>query len=300
MELNKKRHLNETSPDKQTVNTPKRNQHGLIRPSILGSITNTSSMASSLDQSFWNTFEEKLNSALENKLKSVAKKEDLITIKNDVTELRNENTALKAELGTVQKRLEQFDKNYKRANIVVRGLVSSNNSAAVTEFTDVCLKILHQTVCVCDAFRLPSGDFVFKLPSAFDVANLMSARKALKGSEIFFNRDLTADEKNKKYNLRMLAKKIPSCDTVKVRAGDFALFVNDKKFIWSNDTIVTSTKEDADMINNILNTCDVDYRCQVVSSRVTNTKAPKVVNSRVTNKKAQNSQQQTISTEIVN
>lgn len=64
----------------------------------------------------------KLCDVLDDKLKDVAKKEDLAAIKQEVEKFKVENCKLKEDIVKLTNRLELVDKKSRSTNIVVSGL----------------------------------------------------------------------------------------------------------------------------------------------------------------------------------
>ncbi|XP_059218299.1 uncharacterized protein LOC131997633 [Stomoxys calcitrans] len=101
--MSSKRTLLSTSPDHKE-HTPKK-----YAPSL------NMSVSSQQDVFTWS----KLCEVLDDKLKGVAKKEDLTDIKHEIEELKHENSKLKEDIKKLTNRLELVDQKSRTTNIMV-------------------------------------------------------------------------------------------------------------------------------------------------------------------------------------
>lgn len=258
LESTKKRLLQQTSPESYTANSPKKSFTG--ENCSLGALANSSNMA---DVFSWTVFDQKLNSALDAKLQDVAKKEDLASLQAKMQELSSENAQLKETVQRLQNRLEQVDRSSRRGRLLIRGLYSKEVKSAIDEFVKLCSNNLKLTVGVTDIMKLPAGNgFVVALESSYQYYAVLSARKLLKGSTIYIEKDFTLEERDKRYNLRQASKKLlPVEKEVKVRLGDFVLYVNDKPFSWMGGKMMASNVADAQFLKQLFVKCH--YNCEV-------------------------------------
>lgn len=264
-----KRNLLQTSPDIFIVSTPKK-QHKMncnkvvnTGVSVAASNNNTTPSTTNGDCFSWAVFDSKLNAALDNKLENVVKKEDLSPITADIQLLREENIRLQKELEMMKNRLEQVDKTGRRNNIVVSGLASKFVPQALEEFKKLCELKLKVSVNVVEVRRIASGkSFLLTLNSIMEVNAILSSRRLLIGSNIFIDRDYTFDERNKRYLLRQLGKTVKNADkNMKIRYGDYSIFINDKPYTYDGDKIIAANKSDAEMLKNVL--AKVGFVCTI-------------------------------------
>lgn len=224
-------------------------------------------LVSDMSDSFsWAMFDAKLNTALDIKLQDVAKKSDLQSICVEIQQLREENAHLKEDLKLMKSRLEHVEQYSKRSNIVVTGLNANLVKPAIVEFEQLNSTILKTSINVTDVRRLPTGNgFVFSLNSALEADAVIAARAKLKGSSIFIQKDSTAEERHKMYNLRQLGKNIRKIDgSLKIRHGHSRIYINDKMFTWANGNAITSKAADADFLRRLV--AKANYNCNVIVS----------------------------------
>ncbi|XP_059216628.1 uncharacterized protein LOC131998105 [Stomoxys calcitrans] len=169
----------------------------------------------------------KLGDVLDDKLKDVAKKEDLTAIKYEVEELKQENCKLREDIKKLTNRLETLDRKSRTTNIVVSGLRSRTTFTAKKEFLDICNNKLNIVVNISYARMLSSGkSFVFTLDTNSQVQNILNTKEKLHGQFIYIQKDYTAVEQSTRYNLRQVGKIVSQHKKdVKVRLGEFCLFL---------------------------------------------------------------------------
>lgn len=214
----------------------------------------------------WAVFDEKLDSHLDKvfdaKLQGVARTEDLLGMQLELQQLRSENVQLREEMDSLRKRIEQIDRNSRRGRLVVRGLSCKEAKPAANEFIKLCSTVLKLDVGVAEVNMLsPGKGFLVLLDSVGQFHAVLAARKLLKGSRVFIEKDYTVEERDKRYHLRSLSKKISEDKAVKVRLGDFSLFVNDKPYYWTNGAVMASNEDDALFLREILSR--IGYDCVV-------------------------------------
>lgn len=200
---------------------------------------------------------DRLSQLMDVKLVDVARKSDLLEVNTQIEELREENRQLKDDIKKLSSRLELIDRKSRAASIVVGGLNSNNIHTAKAEFIDICLKLLEVHVNVLSVRILSKKmNFLFNLESTVQVNNIMAAKGKLQGVPVYIQKDYTEEEQSTRYNLRMISKSISKKDaTIKVRLGEFCIFVENKKYTWSKGNVVAYCSNDADFLLNILEKC---------------------------------------------
>lgn len=248
-----KRTLNLTSPE----NTDQKN----CKKRLYCQNMSSADTSNTQDVFSWN----KLCSLLDDKLKDVARKSDLVDLKAEMEEIKKENLQLKNDLKKLSSRLEFVDRNARSTNIIVSGLSCNNVNAVKAEFLNLCTKVLKVNTNVMSTRMLASGKSVcFTLESRMQAANVISAKKELKGQAIYLQKDYTAVEQNVRYNMRQISKKISkSCTNIKVRLGEFCIYINNKKYTWSNGKVIANTNSDAEFLNSLLAKCNYPMEIHV-------------------------------------
>jgi len=196
----------------------------------------------------------KLSSVLDTKLKDVARKSDIEVLQVEVDRLRSENETLKQEVLSLSSRLEFVDQRSRRTNVMVGGIKSSSVQEAKLEFIELCSKALTTQVEVIEIRKLPAkNSYVVTLSNAAQAASVLTNKKRLKGTSIYIQKDYTKIEQSTRYHLRQIRKVIVTADKkAKVKFGEFCIYVNDCKFTWSDNHLVSTDVKDAEMLNSIL------------------------------------------------
>ncbi|XP_065368766.1 uncharacterized protein LOC135961198 [Calliphora vicina] len=168
---------------------------------------------------------DKLRGLLDEKLKDVTKKSDLVEIKSTIEELREENKKLKNDVKKLTSRLEFIDRKSRSSNVVVSGLNAVNVNAARAEFMNLCTTVLNVNTNVMSTRIISSGrSFLFCLETSMQVYNVIAAKHKLKGQTIYIKKDYTEEEQNVRFNLRQISKKINNSNkTIKVRMREFCI-----------------------------------------------------------------------------
>lgn len=111
------------------------------------------------------------------------------------------------------------------------------------------------------------------------VNNVTAAKNKLKGNTIYIQKDYTEEEQNARYNLRQISKCISGKNSnVKVRLGEFCIFVNNNRYTWSSGKIIANSNSDAEYLRNLLTECS--YTADVcVNGRQRNNAANAVINA---------------------
>lgn len=288
-----KRNLQQTSPDIFDDNTPKKhsahtkmahNTEKTDYTSVLANVTMaggndiarptpTATPPTTVDCFSWAVFDLKLNNALDAKLETVVKKDDIASIATEIQQLRNDNTRLQNELQIMKSRLEQVDKASRRNNIVISGLGSKSVPQALGDFKKICNTTLKTDVNVVEARKIAAGkSFLFTLNSATEVNAVLSARRFLVGSKIYIDKDYTADVRNKRYFLRQIGTNVKKVNKhIKVRYGDYRIFIDDKPFSFTGEKIIAVNNSDAEFLKNLMSKANYECNIEVKDSQNLNT-----------------------------
>lgn len=274
-----KRNFEQTSPDGFVDNTPKKHylcNSKMIHNTLAATNSSVSNIKAAAQNEYqpppaapvadcfsWAMFDMKLNSALDAKLECVVKKEDLVPISTEIQQLRNENNRLQKELQVVKSRLEIVDKASRRNNIVVSGFKSSFVPEILNEFKEICATTLKVSVNIVEARRIASGkSLLLVLNSPLEVNDIIAVRRRLAGTNIYIDKDFTAEERSNRYFLRQIGKSVKKADKhAKVRQGDHRVFINDKPFSCVGEKIIASNKSDAESLRKLLST--VNFECVI-------------------------------------
>lgn len=217
---------------------------------------------------------DRLSNLMDEKLEDVARKPDLAEIQSQIEELREENKQLKANIKTLATRLEQIDRKSRSSSIVVGGLKSSDNQTAKSEILKLCSEVLHVQVNVVSTRMLPkSNSFLFNLETSLQVNNIMAAKNKLRGMSIYIQNDYTANEQTVRYNLRKISRSITKQNSkIRVRLGEFCLYIDNKKYSWSDGKIIAYSSEDSEYLGTLLAQCKYDAEIETRSLSTTHTK----------------------------
>jgi len=244
-----KRPLHQISPEAAANGSAKKSSY-LLYKIANGPKTSVSTNMELKDDAFsWKT----LCDLLDAKLHNVAKKDDLAALQTEIQQLRNENLVLKSAVLTLERKLESVDKSSRRTNVIVNGLKSQSSSDASTEFEGICRAKLKTTTKIATVRKMRNGrGFIFGFDSVRDTEAIIAARKALKGTKIFINRDLTENERQTRVKLANIAKTLEETDNqLKVRYTDFSVFVNDIHLSMHNNKMQVNDTKDAEFLKNI-------------------------------------------------
>ena len=211
-------------------------------------------VSSGLPTDFWST----LSNVLDVKLDNVAKKEDL-------KQLREENQLLKNELLLMKSRLELLEQASKRSNLVVSGLAASFPNQAKDEFMQLCKSVLKCDVNVTSVRKISGGkSFVFNLNTTLEADSVISSRRLLKGSNVYIQKDTTAEERTKMFHLRALERNIKKADpNVKIRQGFARIYISDKPFYWIDGKYAATNETDATFLRNLVSCANFDAQIMV-------------------------------------
>lgn len=204
---------------------------------------------------------DKLCGLLDEKLKDVTRKEDLAVIRSEIDDLKSENIKLKEDIKKLTSRIEVIDRKSRATNVMVNGLDCTAVPSAKTKFMDICKNILQVEVNVISTRIISSGkSCLFTLETSSQANNVLTAKGKLKGQQIYIHKDYTEDDQCSRYNLRQISKVISkSKKDVKVRLGEFAIFINDKKFTWFNGKIKAYSDNDTEYLRKLFDECGCSY-----------------------------------------
>ena len=251
-ETNNKRVLSEISPEKSNIASKRATQSS---STAAGPIIITAAMSPSTggDVFSWKVLNTTMSDILDAKLQDVARKSDLAVVKEEVAQVRAVNAKLNEEIGVLKSRLELIDRTSRRNRIIIRGLTSTDNNSAVGEMYKLFGEVLQVNVNIHDIFKLNNrNSFAVTLASPEQVRSVLAKSKLLKGSAVYIDNDLTKNEQEARFQIRTLARKLSPLDNLKIRPAGRAMYLNDKKFIWSDGKIIAGNPRDAAFIKSIL------------------------------------------------
>lgn len=283
-----KRSLQQISPDYFLENTPKKhstvNKMDSQTSAVVGNnILPGGSTIVSSDSFSWAVFDQKLNNALDVKLESVVKKEDIAHFSQEIEQLRCENKQLRNDLLIMKNKLEQVDKSSRRNNIVVRGLTGNTVASAVKEFKVLCDTTLKAAANVMEARKIANGkSFLLTLNSALEVRSVLSSRGSLAGSNIFIDKDYTEHARSIRYFLRQIGRRAKNVNKrLTIRYGDLNIIIDGKSFYCADNTIFAGNKADADFLRDLM--ANANFQCNIeVKNAYHNKNAPSTVSNDLT------------------
>lgn len=205
---------------------------------------------------------------LDKKLENVARKADLDVVQQEVIKLRSENSKLNEEITLLKNRMETMERNSRRGRIIVRGLQSTNVDKAADEFSKLCLNLLKIRTKVIDIVKLNNkNSFAITIESASQTFSILSQKNKLKNSAVYMDQDLTLNERNARYKLRVLGRDLKPFPDIKVRLGGPNIYIDDIKYTWSDDKIVAVNEEDAEALQIKLKNAKLQYSIAVKPQR---------------------------------
>lgn len=218
----------------------------------------------------WDGMSNMLDSKLNEKLKDVAKKEDLVVIREELEAVKAENNNLKREVKQLTSKMEMIDRKTRSANIVVNGLKNSDALAAKNEFAKLCTDVLEVDLSINNTSVMGKNTVMFSLESTAAVQRILGAKRKLKGRTIYIQRDYTTQEQHSRYILRQIVKKLKSKNkTLDVKLGEFSIFLNNKKFVVKNDRVIAFSEEDLNFLKKTFEKCECNYEI-VLNDQKTN------------------------------
>lgn len=233
----KKRSLKETSPESESSLRNKRHLGG--KSSNMNSDTFT-----------WALFEEKMKNMLE----TVVKKEDIQQLQKCIDDVKSENVRLRKDLSTLKSKIETLEKNSRRSNIVVSGIMTDNYKEAKQEFIDICNNIMQTKVGITRMIKMRTpGDYVVELESPVQATNMMINSGKLKGSNIYIQKDYTPDERTQRYQLRRLKRDLQKYNKHLICTfKDTNLLIGNHSYTWNADFVVAKNSEGKQFLENLL------------------------------------------------
>lgn len=275
-----KRSLQKISADYFLENTPKKhstvNKMDSQTSAVVGNnILPGGSTIVSSDSFSWAVFDQKLNNALDVKLESVVKKEDIAHFSQEIEQLRCENKQLRNDLLIMKNKLEQVDKSSRRNNIVVRGLTGNTVASAVKDFKVLCDTTLKAAANVMEARKIANGkSFLLTLNSALEVRSVLSSRGSLAGSNIFIDKDYTEHARSIRYFLRQIGRSAKNVNKrLTIRYGDLSIIIDDKSFYCADNTIFARNIADAEYLRDLMG--KAKFQCNIeVKETQHNSNAP--------------------------
>lgn len=257
--MNAKRSLNQISPEQTSSNSAKKST-----PNNFNNFEQSRQIAQMGDEFSW----AGMRQVLEEQMKDVAKKEDLVAMQTDINLLKEENEALKRELRSCSSRLEVIDQRSRCSNIVIDGMLSKNPQEAKTELAGICSNNLKIHTDIVGMRKLPNkNSYIATLGSSAQAFNIIEAKNKLKNSNIFIKKDYTKAELDTQYNLRQIRKALSADKTLKVRLGEFCVYVNDQKYTWSDGKIQATSYREALFLTNLLKKINFVATINVKASR---------------------------------
>ena len=130
-----------------------------------------------------------------------------------------------------------------RSNIVASGLASTSIKPAINELVNLSNSVLKTPINITEAQSLPKNNgYVFTLNSNLEANNMLMSKAKLRGTNVFIQREATADERVPMFHLRQLGKAIHAADPrLKVRNGISCIYINDVFYSWPNGYFTASS-----------------------------------------------------------
>lgn len=203
----------------------------------------------------------RFSNILDDKLKDVAKKDDLQSLQLEIAGLKKENIELKNVVSQLSSRLEYIDRKARATNIVVSGLRSINAAAAKNDFLSLCETELRVNVNIVLVRPLQSKkSYLFTLESSLQTINVLAAKKNLMSDQVYIQKDYTKEELNIRYNLRKINKTIAHTRTnLKTRLGDTCIYIENRRYSWSMGKVVAYSRKDADYLISLFAEAKLEY-----------------------------------------
>lgn len=201
---------------------------------------------------------EDLRSIFRDENKEVLDKLNYLT--DDFNDLKKQNEMLKQEIQNIQaekdsdrKRIAQLEDQFKRKNLIFKGLPSSKST--VNEVKKVCNEILKipDTSILKSAKKLTERNgkitVLAELDSEQSTYVVLNNTKELKGTNIYIERDLNVDRQKDKRAMLRLKKEIVKVSKIhRVIVRDDRLRIADKWFKWSQHKQLLCGQSEAEPI----------------------------------------------------
>jgi len=209
-----------------------------------------------------------LSTILDTKLKDVARKSDLNLLQDEVKKLRSENCKLKEELSELKNRMELVERISRRGRLIVRGLTSTKGEKAVDEFEKICRDLLKIRTKVVDIVKINNKNtYAISLESPNQTSSILTQKNKLKDTAVYIDQDLTTNERNARYKLRVLARQLKPFTDIKVRLGSAYIYIDDTKYYWADDKIFAANTHDAQELHDKLLYAKLEYTIAVTPNR---------------------------------
>ncbi|RZF39590.1 hypothetical protein LSTR_LSTR001111 [Laodelphax striatellus] len=185
---------------------------------------------------------------LDNKLASVASKEDIQQLDTKVVALENQNRVLNGEIKKLTLKLNDLEDRSRRNNVIFRGFKDLQNESCVSQVKSFCKDILGITydIHVNRAHLLGRSNSVIiaHLPVDDDIAEIFKNVKKLKNTGFVVQRDFTELTRQRRSKLFSLKREIEKVTARKdIRLGHDFLKIDNLKFFWcEEENLVTGSR----------------------------------------------------------
>lgn len=219
---------------------------------------------------------EMMDELLDRKLAKLAKTEDLTSISKIISELKVENAELKEEVALLkidaqklqnvvnhqQRQLDLLDKQTKRNNVVVSGLVGGSFNNIKEEVDDLLSNVLEVEVKSFHVTKLNKEGTrcCVQLDSALESQLILKNSMKLKGTKKYIRRDWTQKEEKCRYHVRNLRRACVKKQGVHCRMSGSSITIDGKRFVASDDgTISANEEEAASYLRRLLEEVEADF-----------------------------------------
>lgn len=203
-----------------------------------------------------NIIQGSITSVLDEKLKNLSTKDDVVEIKqtmqdccSQIGNLRMENEALREEVNTLKAErkkdhqdLMRLVERSKSKNVVFRGI--SNDGSLKEKIQELCTKKLEiPDINLKNVRKLYETDAkvcgVAEFLTEEMAVNVLKNSKKLAGTSIFVDKDLCEEKQQNKKVMLKLKKHLKTLDSnQKIIVRDDKMRVNNEWFYWNNDKIL--------------------------------------------------------------
>lgn len=229
MENHIKRPLCDTSPEELNKNTKR-----------------ISDMSETGDAFSWDIFDRKISKLLEN----VAKKDDILDLQRNLDEVKEENKNLRNDLENLKSKMSAIDKFMRRSNVIFSGINCENYQTAKTRIMDICLNILNIHVNITKVVMLKRNyEFLVELETNQQAIKIILSGSKLKNLGIFVHKDYSSEDRDKRFQLRKLKKKLRECDnSTKCTFKNTSILVDDKQYNWHDGNVIAGSVDDKNFL----------------------------------------------------
>lgn len=156
---------------------------------------------------------QQFSSILDKKLLNVATKDDLKIVAGEYNKIKEKVKELEFKTISVHNQLEYISQQFRRRNLVFRGLDISEEGDCKETITNFCTNMLgaRQDICVSRAFvlkNIPGKLIVAEIASDEDRNYLLKKRVILKGTQYSIQQDMTPNIRRKHNKLLAMRKQI--------------------------------------------------------------------------------------------